>query len=194
MEICFASGNPNKVLEINKIFPENIYIYGLNRLEINADIPETGSSLEENAFLKAEYVYQRNQLAVFADDSGLFVNAIDGAPGIYSARYAGKQKNDKKNIEKLLKELASFEDRSAYFATVIAFIDEEGNRYSFEGRINGAIANSERGSNGFGYDPIFIPTGYEQTFAELDSKVKNSISHRFIAVQKLLEHLLNTNQ
>lgn len=188
MRICFASHNQNKIAEINKLVPSGIEVFGLSDLEVIEDIPETGNTFAENSALKASFIYKKFEVAVFADDSGLCVEALNGEPGVYSARYAGEEKNDKKNIELLLKNLTG-ENRKASFKTVITYINSEGSEHQFDGSIEGEITHEEKGSNGFGYDPIFIPEGFNETFAELSSEVKNRISHRAIAVNKFIDHL-----
>ena len=153
------------------------------------DIPETGSTIKENAILKAQYVFDNYKLDCFSEDTGLMIDALNGEPGIYSGRYAGEEKNDKKNIEKVLGNLKNKENRIARFITVIALI-LEGNLYTFEGIVEGKIAKTPRGNKGFGYDPVFIPDGYNKSFAELGLDTKNKISHRAKAIKKLLEFLL----
>lgn len=189
MKICLASRNAHKIEEINKVIPEGITIYGLNELKITEDIPEDGNSFEENAHLKAKYVYDRFAVPVFADDSGLVVPSLGSEPGTYSARYAGEAKDDTQNINLLLEKLSKVADRSAYFITVICLIDENGLHHFFEGKISGQIMDKPVGSNGFGYDPVFQPDGYEQTFAQLASEVKNKISHRAIATNKFIDFI-----
>ena len=191
MKICFASHNENKVKEMNEIMPEGIVIIGLKALGISEEIAETGTTLEENSSIKASYVFERHNMPVFADDSGLIVKSLNGEPGVYSARYAGSEKDDNKNMDLLLDRLSNQTDRSAAFQTVITFIDEKGVSKQFKGVIDGTITSEKRGSNGFGYDPIFQPLNYKETFAELSKDVKNKISHRARAVQKLLEYLQN---
>ena len=191
MKICFASHNENKVKEMNEIMPEGIVIIGLKALGISEEIAETGTTLEENSSIKASYVFERHNMPVFADDSGLIVKSLNGEPGVYSARYAGPEKDDNKNMDLLLDRLSNQTDRSAAFQTVITFIDEKGVSKQFKGVIDGTITSEKRGSNGFGYDPIFQPLNYKETFAELSKDVKNKISHRARAVQKLLEYLQN---
>ncbi|WP_370090264.1 RdgB/HAM1 family non-canonical purine NTP pyrophosphatase [Ekhidna sp.] len=193
MQICFASHNDNKVKEMNEIIPEGFSIVGLNELGIQEDIAETGDTLEENSKIKASYVYSRHKMPVFADDSGLLVDSLNGEPGVVSARYAGPERDDHKNMDLLLQKLGDNADRSAEFQTVISFIDERGELKQFKGSISGTILKEKRGSGGFGYDPIFQPNGYEQTFAELPSDVKNRISHRAKAVQSFLEYLHQKN-
>jgi len=192
MKICFASHNENKVKEMREMLPGNISLIGLSELNVTEDIPETGITLEENALIKAKFIHDRFNIPVFADDSGLCVEALNGAPGVYSARYAGPEKDDEKNMNLLLKNLAGAEDRSAQFQTVIAFIDDHGNSHLFEGTIHGEIIREKRGTNGFGYDPIFMPQGYDLTFAQLSAKEKNQISHRAQAVKKFLAYLHKT--
>lgn len=189
MRICFASHNQNKISEINRLVPDGIEVFGLNDLEITEEIPETGDSFEENSAMKASYVFERFNVPVFADDSGLCVRSLNGDPGVYSARYAGDKKDDKENIQLLLKNLDPTKDRFAEFKTIITFIDSLGAKHQFAGSIAGEITLEEKGINGFGYDPIFIPSGYKETFAELGSEVKNKISHRAIAVNKLITYL-----
>lgn len=193
MKICFASHNENKVKEMNDIMPKGISIIGLKDLGVTEEIPETGKTLEENSKIKASYVFEHYKIPVFADDSGLVVNSLDGEPGVYSARYAGSERDDDKNMNLLLDKLSSFEDRSASFQTVITYIDNKGRMNQFNGAIDGSITLQKKGTNGFGYDPIFQPNGYAKTFAELPNEEKNQISHRARAVQKLLEYLHQHN-
>jgi XTP/dITP diphosphohydrolase len=193
MTIVFASANQNKIREIKAIMPKHITVLGLTDVGITDDIPETGKTIRENAFLKAKYVSNflksKNQnMPVFADDSGLEVEALQGAPGVYSARYAGVPKSDQKNNEKLLRELKDVTKRQARFVTVIAYVQGEEEKY-FEGIIQGTISYEARGNNGFGYDPLFIPRAYRSTFAELSAETKNSISHRALAVKQFIGYL-----
>lgn len=191
MKLLFASSNKNKIKEIQEILGPEFQILGLNDAGITEEIPEPGSTISENSFLKAEYVREKlndETIAVFADDSGLEVEALGGAPGVYSARYAGIPKDDKANILKLLKELKNVTARKARFVTVITLLHNK-EKHIFEGEIPGTIAHEPRGANGFGYDPLFIPTGYRSTFAELSPEVKNEISHRAVAVKKLVSYL-----
>ena len=212
MKLIFASSNKNKIREISALLPSHIQLLGLADVGITEEIPEPGATIKENSFLKAKYVAERlKSVTVFADDSGLEVEALDNAPGVYSARYAGIPKCDEANNKKLLKELEKITKRHARFVTVITLITDlfpdsqsdslynpflkslsfgEGFRVRhFEGVIKGTIAYESRGKNGFGYDPLFIPQGYRSTFAELSAEEKNKISHRAIAVKKLLEFL-----
>ena len=193
MLLAFASSNLHKIDEIRKLLPPHIQLKGLSELGIEDEIPETGFTLRENAFLKANYLYnllQKNgaNYTVIADDSGLEVEALSGAPGVFSARYAGTPKNDLANNQKLVSEMSKVTKRQARFITVIALIDR-GQVHYFEGEVKGSISYAPRGIHGFGYDPLFIPRGYRSTFAELGSEVKNSISHRAASVQKLIAFL-----
>jgi XTP/dITP diphosphohydrolase len=175
-------------MEVKSLIPSSINLLSLSDINCSEDISETGATIFENAGLKASYVYQHYNINCFSDDSGLEVNALNGAPGVYSARYSGEQKSASDNNAKLLSELKNAGDRSARFVTVIALI-LEGKEYFFEGEIKGRIAAEPRGTNGFGYDPLFIPEGHDLTFAEMDAAEKNAISHRGIAVKKLVAFL-----
>ncbi len=192
MKICFASHNQGKVQEIAALSPEGIEVVGLSDLSIHEDIEETGSTLEENSAIKARYVFDRYKMPVFADDSGLEVNALNGDPGVITARYAGPERDNQKNIELLLKNLEKFNDKTAQFRTVITLI-LDGKETQFEGIVVGEIQNELRGVNGFGYDPIFVPKGFDRTFAEMDPEEKNKLSHRAKAFQKLLSYLKELN-
>jgi len=193
MTLLFASSNKNKIREINALVPETYSVIGLHDIGITEEIPEPGTTIKENSFLKANYVLEflktKNEpMAVFADDSGLEVEALNGAPGVYSARYAGTPKNDAANNKKLLEELKLVTNRKARFVTVITLMINDEIHY-FEGEIKGTISYEARGTNGFGYDPLFIPQGYRSTFAELSPETKNTISHRAVAVNKLVDFL-----
>lgn len=193
MELIFASSNKNKISEINQLLPEGYILMGLEDIGITEEIPEPGTTIKENSFLKAKYVVDKlksdgKNIAVFADDSGLEVEALNNAPGVYSARYAGVPKSDEANNKKLLQELNSEENRKARFVTVITLIKNGAVTY-FEGEVKGLISTVGKGTNGFGYDPLFIPEGYETTFAEFSKDEKNKISHRGRAVQKLIAFL-----
>lgn len=188
MDLVFASSNKNKVKEIRELIPPSINLLGLSDINCNQDIPETAATIEGNALLKARFVLQQYKLSCFADDSGLEVEVLDGAPGVYSARYAGEEKNDLNNIKKLLNELSGKQNRSAQFKTVIALL-WEGREYCFEGIVKGKITEAPRGEKGFGYDPVFVPDGYNRTFAEMELSEKNRISHRAKAVKQLIEFL-----
>ena len=188
-QIVFATNNRHKLDEIRKISEGKLEILSLNDINCQTDIPETGTTLEENALIKARFVKDNFGYDCFADDTGLEVKALGGAPGVYSARYAGEDCKAEDNIRKLLSNLAGVDDRSATFRTVIVLLigDEQ---YFFEGAIHGKIIDERRGKSGFGYDPVFVPDGYEQTFAELGEDIKNNISHRAIATTKLIRFLL----
>ncbi len=188
MKLVFASNNKNKIKEIQSLLPEDIQILSLEDIGCHEDIPETADTIEGNAILKADYVTKNYGYDCFADDSGLEVNALGGAPGVYSARYAGEHKNDQDNIDKLLVELESKTDRKANFKTVIA-LNLRGQQTLFSGKIFGAIISERRGTNGFGYDPVFLPDGFSYTFAQLSLEEKGSVSHRAQAVRQLIEHL-----
>ncbi|MEO0528120.1 MAG: non-canonical purine NTP diphosphatase [Bacteroidota bacterium] len=191
MKLVFATHNENKIKEVQLLLPEHVTLVSLNDIGCMDEIPETGETLEENAILKADYVTQNYGYPCFADDTGLHVNALNGAPGVYSARYAGEEKNSEKNIEKVLRKLKGRTSRSAEFRTVIALNLEDG-QYIFQGIVKGEITLKKYGKQGFGYDPIFTPLGYTKTFAELPIKVKNKISHRGQALEQLLHYLGQT--
>ena len=188
-KIVFATNNQHKLSEIRQILGDRVEVLALKDINCDVDIPETGTTLEANALQKAQYIYDHYQMDVFADDSGLEVDALGGAPGVYSARYAGGEGHDSEaNMAKLLHELGENNNRKARFRTVIALIIQ-GQVHEFEGIVNGEITRERRGGEGFGYDPIFQPEGYDKTFAELGTEVKNQISHRARATQKLVEFL-----
>lgn len=188
-KIVFATNNQHKLEEIREITKNRIEILSLSDIDCHDEIPETGVTFEENALMKAEYVKEKYGFDCFADDSGLEVDALGGNPGVYTSRYAGEHATSEDNMAKMLLEMNGIGDRAARFRTVIALI-ENGNKQYFEGTIEGAISESKKGAGGFGYDPIFIPNGYTNTFAELGVKLKNEISHRAIATQKLIDFLL----
>lgn len=187
-KLVFATNNAHKLEEIRQILGDKIEVVSLADIGCTEEIAETADTLEGNALIKAKYVYERYGLSCFADDTGLEVHALGGAPGVYSARYAGEHCSPKDNIEKLLLAMTGESERRATFRTVIALIDE-GEQYLFEGLVRGTIEKTPAGTQGFGYDPVFRPEGYEHTFAELGAEVKNHISHRAIAVQQLAEWL-----
>ena len=197
MKIVFATNNKNKLSEIRNILGDSIEVLSLSDINCHADVPETGTTLEANAMQKAEYVYQNYGLSVFADDTGLEVDALGGAPGVYSARYAGGKGHDSEaNMTKLLAELGENNNRKARFRTVIALIEKSDDGkapvvHEFEGVCGGQIIRERRGGEGFGYDPIFEPEGYDKTFAELGMDIKNRISHRAKAVEALARYLLH---
>ncbi|WP_136667071.1 non-canonical purine NTP diphosphatase [Flavobacterium sp. H122] len=188
MQLVFASNNKNKIKEIQQLVPSEIQIVSLEDIGCNVDIPETADTIEGNAILKAAYVTQNYGYPCFADDSGLEVDCLNGAPGVYSARYAGEPKDDTKNIEKLLAVLKEESNRKANFKTIIC-LNINGEQHLFTGIINGEIISEKRGTNGFGYDPIFVAEGYNKTFAELSIEEKSHISHRARAVKQLIEFL-----
>jgi XTP/dITP diphosphohydrolase len=192
MEFIFSSNNTHKIEEIRKMIPSSFTIRSLKEASINASIEEKGHSFSENAFIKANYIRLITGKNCFADDSGLCVNALEGNPGIYSARYAGIGSSDKENCEKLLADLQNERDRSAYFITVICLLLGS-EKHFFEGRIDGAIAHSPKGNHGFGYDSIFIPQGSTKSFAELLPEEKNKLSHRSIAINKMVSFITSIN-
>lgn len=183
-KLVFSTNNEHKLEEVRDILGKYYHILSLKDIGDETDIPETGETLEENAMIKAEYLWTKYKCNCFADDTGLEVEALNNAPGVYSARYAGEQKNSADNVAKLLRELDGVDNRRARFRTVIALI-RDGKKYLFEGKIDGVIIDTAKGNNGFGYDPVFLPDGYTQTFAELNLDEKNKISHRAKAVQQL---------
>lgn len=188
MKLIFATHNKNKLKEVKSLVPSFIELLSLDEINFNDEIEETADTIEGNALLKAKTIYEKTGINCFADDSGLLVDALNGAPGVYSARYAGEQKNDQDNMQKLLYELNDKSNRNAHFKTAMTLIID-GKDYLFEGKIEGKIITEKLGTNGFGYDPIFVPDGYNETFAQLDSETKNKISHRAKALQKMLEFL-----
>jgi XTP/dITP diphosphohydrolase len=192
MKLVLATANKNKIIELKKLLPSTIQLISLEDVGITEEIPETGNTLEENAFLKANYVLKKlnNQnlnYSILSDDSGLEVKALNGKPGVNSAIYAGLPKNDYLNNIKLINDLKKCTKRQATFKTVLCFINQK-TEY-FEGIIKGTIAYEPKGINGFGYDPLFIPQGYRSTFAELSLETKNNLSHRAIAVTKFLKRI-----
>ncbi|MDI1255980.1 MAG: non-canonical purine NTP diphosphatase [Flavobacterium sp.] len=192
MTLVFASNNQNKILEIKNMLPQSIDLLSLEDIGCHEDIPETADTIEGNAKLKANYVTAKYGYDCFADDTGLEVNALFGAPGVYSARYAGEQRNADDNMNKLLEALATETDRSAQFKTVIA-ININSEQYLFTGIVKGDIIDEKKGEMGFGYDPIFVSDGFDRTFAELSLDEKAKISHRGLAVKQLVEFLSDTN-
>jgi XTP/dITP diphosphohydrolase len=188
MKLVFATNNKHKLEEVRAILPSTIELISLAEINCREDIPETADTLEGNAMQKALFVKEHYGYDCFADDTGLEVEALNNAPGVYSARYAGAEHDAKANMKKLIRELEGKDNRAARFRTVIALL-LNGKEYLFEGIINGAIIEEERGGAGFGYDPVFIPSGCEQTFAEMGNDIKNRISHRALAVRKLADFL-----
>lgn len=193
MKLVFASNNKNKIQEIQALVPNTIQIVSLEDIGCTEDIPETADTIEGNAILKANYVTEKYGYDCFADDTGLEVEALNGAPGVYSARYAGEQKDANDNMDKLLSELKDKSNRKANFKTVIA-LNLNGKQNLFTGIINGKIIDEKIGTNGFGYDPIFVADGFDKTFAELSMKEKSTISHRGIAVKELILFLQKLSQ
>ncbi|WP_312313498.1 RdgB/HAM1 family non-canonical purine NTP pyrophosphatase [Empedobacter brevis] len=191
MELIFATHNNNKVKEVKKMLPSYLSMKSLTDIHFFDEIEETGETFEENAQLKAKIIFEKTGKNIFADDSGLVIEALNGAPGVYSHRYAGTGR-DEDNIAKALKELEGKTNRKAYFISVFCLILNE-KEYFFEGRVNGTIATEILGDNGFGYDPIFIPDGHTKSFAQMTAEEKNTISHRGKAVEKLNEFLTNLN-
>ena len=192
-KLVFATNNAHKLEEIRAMLNEKVEILSLTDINCHVDIPETADTLEGNAHLKAEYIYTHYGLDCFADDTGLEVEALDGAPGVYSARYAGDGHDSQANMQKLLKEMEEKNNRKAQFRTVISLI-EKGEERRFEGVVKGEITMERRGDSGFGYDPIFQPEGFDETFAELGSEIKNKISHRAKAVEALCNYLSQKNE
>ena len=186
-KLVFATHNAHKLEELRAIL-KDYNIIGLNDINCHEDIVEDADTLEGNAKIKADYVTNNYHIDCFADDTGLEVDALDGAPGVYSARYAGEGCSYQDNVNKLLEALKGVENRKARFRTVIA-LNLNGKQYTFEGKVEGIITTEQHGEKGFGYDPIFRPDGFEQTFAEMSMEVKNQISHRGRATQKLVEFL-----
>ncbi len=192
MKIVFATNNPNKIKEIRDILGDSFKLLSLHDLKIYEDIPEYEPTLEGNAMHKARVVNRMLNMDVFADDTGLEIEALNGLPGVHSARFAGENKDSGANIEKALLMMGECENRNARFRTVIALIFN-GKEYLFEGVVNGRIINEKRGNEGFGYDPVFIPEGMTRTFAEMSLDEKNRISHRARAFEKLKEFLTRYN-
>jgi XTP/dITP diphosphohydrolase len=193
MQLVFASNNKNKIKEIQLLVPSTIQILSLDDIGCTEDIAETADTIEGNAMLKANYVTEKYGYDCFADDSGLEVEALNGEPGVFSARYAGEPKNDENNIDKLLANLKDLENKKANFKTVIC-LNSKGKQHLFTGIINGKIIEERIGNNGFGYDPIFVADGYQKTFAELTLEEKSNISHRGIAVKELITFLQKQHQ
>ena len=192
MKLVFATNNRHKLDEVRKITAGYAEIISLSDIDCHEDIPETADTLEGNALQKARYIKEHFGYDCFADDTGLEVEALDNAPGVYSARYAGPGHDSEANMDKLLHEMENKENRKARFRTVIALI-LNGKEYLFEGVVNGTIINEKRGGSGFGYDPIFVPDTYSETFAEMGNDIKNQISHRAKAVMKLTLFLSDYN-
>ena len=190
MKLVFATNNKHKLQEVRDILGGSIEVLSLNDINCHDDIPETGTTLEENALIKARWISEKYGYDCFADDTGLEVEALDGAPGVYSARYAGEECDSQANMNKLLQNLTGKNNRNAQFRTVIALIINK-EEILFDGAVKGVISEIKMGEAGFGYDPIFIPEGYSVSFAQMGSEIKNSISHRYRATQKLSNYLNN---
>lgn len=193
MKIVFATNNPNKLKEIQSLVPKEIEIISLKEIACTEDIPETGDSLEANAFQKAHYIKENYSYDCFADDTGLEIDELNGAPGVFSARYAGPEKNADANMTKILNELKGKKNRKAKFRTAIA-LTLNNEEHLFQGEINGHISNVKQGNKGFGYDPIFIPEKDIRTFAQMSIKEKGAVSHRGRAVKKLVTYLINLSK
>jgi len=190
MKLVFATNNAHKLNEIRNLAGSNFEIVSLSDMGWVDEIPETGKTIEDNASQKAFYIYEKYKFDCFADDTGLEIESLDKRPGVYSARYAGESCNFEDNMSKVLTELQGITNRKACFRTVISLVIQ-GKEVRFEGRVDGVILNEYRGNKGFGYDPIFQPNGYKQTFAEMPLELKNAISHRGLATQKLITFLKN---
>lgn len=190
-KLVFATNNTHKLEEIQLALKDIFNIQSLKELGCNTDIPETGNSLVENALIKARFIHQEYHCDCFADDTGLEITALNGEPGVYSARYAGEQKNSEDNMDLVLQKLQGVKDRSAQFKTVIALI-LDGKEYLFEGIVEGQILPTRSGEKGFGYDPIFQPKGFDRSFAQMSTEEKNQISHRGKAVAQLITFLIKT--
>lgn len=189
MKLCFATNNKHKLAEAKDIVGEDFQIVSLEEIGCFEELPETSPTLEGNSLQKAEFVFNKFGVACFADDTGLEVDALNGEPGVLSARYAGEQKDSNKNIELLLKKLHPFPHRKAKFRTVITLVGLDPTPMFFAGIVHGRITHERKGSSGFGYDPVFIPDGYTKTYAEMTLQEKSQLSHRALAVRKLEAHL-----
>ena len=188
MKLVFATNNKHKLEEVRAIVGDRVEILSLNDIDCHDDIPETADTLQGNALIKARYIHEKYNVDCFADDTGLEVEALDGAPGVYSARYAGEECDSQANMRKLLENLTGENNRNAQFRTVIALIIK-GEEKLFNGIVKGKISREKMGNSGFGYDPIFIPEGFSQSFAQMSSEMKNSISHRYRATEQLSNYL-----
>ncbi len=188
MKLVFATNNKHKLQEVRDIVGDRVEVLSLSDINCTDDIPETADTLQGNALIKARHIYAKYGFDCFADDTGLEVEALDGAPGVYSARYAGEECDSEANMQKLLQNLTGETNRNAQFRTVIALIIR-GEEKLFNGIVKGTIATEKKGDSGFGYDPIFIPEGHSESFAQMSSEMKNSMSHRFRATQQLGDYL-----
>jgi XTP/dITP diphosphohydrolase len=191
-ELIFATHNAHKVQEVIALLPEDVTVKSLSDIGFADEIPETGATLEQNALSKAYYIWRKLGKNCFAEDSGLEIDALNGEPGVYSARYAGNEKNDKANLQKVLENLKGKTERKARFKTVFYLI-WNGTKWQFEGQVEGTITESEKGNGGFGYDPVFLPVGHSKTFAEMSQEEKSQISHRAIALNKMIDFLQEQN-
>ena len=192
MELIIASQNQNKLVEFKKILGDKINLFSLSDIGLNQEIPENEKTIKKNAMFKAKFVNTQTGKNVFADDTGLEIDSLNGEPGVYSARYSGVDRNSDKNIELVLRKLKNKSNRNSRFKTIISLI-LDGKSVNFEGVVEGKITEEKRGSNGFGYDPIFQPNGYASTFGEMSLKEKNKISHRSIAINKMVQYLKENN-
>ena len=192
MELIIASQNQNKLVEFKKILGDKINLFSLSEIGLNQEIPENEKTIKKNAIFKAKFVNTQTGKNVFADDTGLEIDSLNGEPGVYSARYSGVERNSDKNIELVLTKLKNKSNRNSRFKTIISLIID-GKSVNFEGVVEGKITEEKRGSNGFGYDPIFQPNGYASTFGEMSLNEKNKISHRSIAINKLVQYLKENN-
>ena len=192
MELIIASQNQNKLVEFKKILGDKINLFSLSDIGLNQEIPENEKTIKKNAMFKAKFVNTQTGKNVFADDTGLEIDSLNGEPGVYSARYSGVERNSDKNIELVLTKLKNKTNRNSRFKTIISLI-LDGKSINFEGVVEGKITEEKRGSNGFGYDPIFQPNGYSSTFGEMSLKEKNKISHRSIAINKMVQYLKENN-
>lgn len=188
MKLVFATNNKHKLQEVRDIVGDRVEVLSLADIDCHDDIPETADTLQGNALIKARHIYEKYGLDCFADDTGLEVEAIDGAPGVYSARYAGEECDSEANMRKLLENLTGKINRNAQFRTVIALIIN-GEEMLFNGIVKGTIATEKKGDSGFGYDPVFVPEGYSESFAQMSGEMKNSMSHRFRATRQLADFL-----
>ena len=192
MELIIASQNQNKLVEFKKILGDKINLFSLSDIGLNQEIPENEKTIKKNAMFKAKFVNTQTGKNVFADDTGLEIDSLNGEPGVYSARYSGVERNSDKNIELVLRKIKNKSNRNSRFKTIISLIID-GKSVNFEGVVEGKITEEKRGSNGFGYDPIFQPNGYSSTFGEMSLKEKNKISHRSIAINKMVQYLKENN-
>ena len=192
MELIIASQNQNKLVEFKKILGDKINLFSLSDIGLNQEIPENEKTIKKNAMFKAKFVNTQTGKNVFADDTGLEIDSLNGEPGVYSARYSGVERNSDKNIELVLTKLKNKSNRNSRFKTIISLI-LDGKSVNFEGVVEGKITEEKRGNNGFGYDPIFQPNGYASTFGEMSLKEKNKISHRSIAINKMVQYLKENN-